>query len=124
MNTTAPQTGTAIPPAAANGPKFSPAEFVRLLSPEDKQAVFLTLLREALELNGDSGLLPIEDEDGKPLGHYVPTRAARASADRMWNDLPVGVREALGRPVSNPDDYIPADRLLAILSRADGSRPK
>jgi len=77
-------TATALPPAtAADGTPVSPADYVRGLSPEDKQVVFLTLLREALQLNGDTGLLPVEDEDGKPFGYYVPPKVAAERADAL-----------------------------------------
>jgi hypothetical protein len=46
----------------------SPVEYVSRLSPDDKHAVLLALLREAMALNGDTGLLPVEDEDGRTLG--------------------------------------------------------
>ena len=41
-----------------------------------KQALLLALLREAMALNGDTGLLPVEDEAGRPFGYYVPPKAA------------------------------------------------
>ena len=61
------------PAIQANG---SAVEYVCALPPEAKQAVFLALLREALKLNGDRGLLPIDDETGKSFGYYVPPKAA------------------------------------------------
>jgi hypothetical protein len=61
---------------AANGTPVSLVEYVRAQPPEEKQAVFLALLREALQLNGDRGLLPIDDEQGKSFGYYVPPKVA------------------------------------------------
>lgn len=49
---------------------------LRGLSGDRKHALLLALLREAMELNGDTGLLPVEDEDGRPFGYYVPPKAA------------------------------------------------
>ena len=66
---------------------FAPAEMVRSLSPEDKHAVFLALLREALQYNGEAGLLAIDDEDGKPFGYYVPPNAAAAHAAAVLPSL-------------------------------------
>ena len=77
MNTATTPKAPSIPPAqAANGQPLSPVEYVRGLSLEDKGRVLLALLREAMEDNGDAGLMPIEDEDGKPFGYYVPPKAA------------------------------------------------
>ena len=59
-----------------NGSPVSAVDYVRALAPEEKQAVFLVLLREALAENGDTGLLPVDDEDGKPFGYYIPPKAA------------------------------------------------
>jgi hypothetical protein len=75
MNATTPETA---PYAGANGSPQSTVDYVKNLPPEDKQAVFLALLREAIAENGDTGLLPVDDEDGKPFGYYVPPKAAAA----------------------------------------------
>jgi hypothetical protein len=63
-------------PQATNGTPVSPVEYVRNLPPEEKQAVFLALLREALQYNGDTGLMPVEDENGKAFGYYVLPKAS------------------------------------------------
>ena len=120
--TTTPQVGDAAP--AAKPLAISLAEYVRGLSPEDKQVVFLALLREALEFNGDSGLLPIEDEAGKPFGYYVPPKAAQTLSDQTWNEMPASVRDAMNRPVKNLDNCISADQMLDLLSREPGSPPR
>ena len=54
----------------------SPAEFVARLDPDQKHDLFLALLRDALVVNGDTGLLPIDDEAGEMFGYYVPPKAA------------------------------------------------
>lgn len=110
-------------PPAKSEPKVSasPVEYVRSLEPDDKQAVFVSLLREALAINGDSGLLPIEDENGNPFGYYVPPNAAQALSDRIWNDTPADVRKALSEPVTNLDRSISSEEMLAILSSGDAS---
>ena len=73
-----PTTPQALPPASA-------VDYVRSLPPEEKQAVFLELLREAMRSYGDRGLQPIDDEDGRPFGYYVPPRAAQILSDQGWN---------------------------------------
>jgi hypothetical protein len=67
---------TPTTPPIANGTPVSPVEYVRSLPPEEKGKVLLALLREAMADNGDSGLMPIDDEEGKPFGYYVPPKAA------------------------------------------------
>lgn len=112
-------TATATPPRPAT-PAPSPAEIVAALPPEDKYAVFLALLKEALAANGDTGLLPIDDELGKPFGYYVPPKAAEAISAQMWADMPDEVRTVLSRPVADLSKTISADELLAGLKRAAG----
>src|SRR5437899_10688037 len=80
MSTTAATAPSASIPATEHGQRQSPVEYVKGLPPEDKQAVFLALLREALQINGDRGLMPVEDEDGKSFGYYVPPQIAAAHA--------------------------------------------
>jgi hypothetical protein len=102
-------------------PTVSPTELVRAMGPEDKQAVFLFLLREALALHGDRGLLPIEDESGQAFGYYVPPKAAHRLSEQLWNEMPEAVREAFGQPVKDLENSISSEEMLAILSREDGS---
>jgi hypothetical protein len=66
------------PATATNGIPVSPVEYVRSLSGEDKQAVFLALLREVISMCGNTGRILIDDEDGKPFGYYVPPKAGEA----------------------------------------------
>ena len=101
----------------------SPADVVRTMSPEDKHAVFLLLLREALAVHGECGVLPIEDEAGKAFGYYVPPVAAQQFSDRTWSEMPEAVREAFNRPVKDVDNCISAEQMLAILSPGDSKRP-
>ena len=60
----------------ATEPTVAEAETLRGMSWDRKHALLVALLREAMRLNGDTGLLPVEDEDGRPFGYYVPPRAA------------------------------------------------
>ena len=54
-----------LPSPAVSTAAISPVEYVRGLTPEEKEAVFLSLLRETAHFNGNAGPLPIHDEDGK-----------------------------------------------------------
>lgn len=113
-------------PANANGATVPPAEYVRALPPEAKHAVFLALLREALQFNGESGLLPIDDEDGRPFGYYVPPPAAAARADAFAAQMPPEVRDCLLRPMPdlNLDDTLSDEEVGAIITRAADSAPR
>lgn len=98
---------------------FQAVEFARALSPEAKQAVFLALLREAVEENGDTGLLPVEDEDGNPFGYYLPPKAVAARAEALLPH-PSAEREAeLARRSANPGKWLTADELRARLTTAE-----
>ena len=77
-------------------------ESVRALSPEDKQVVFLTLLREALEINGDTGLLPIDDEEGRSFGYYVPPKAAEERYKLYGPQLTEAEEAEIAERVRNP----------------------
>ena len=121
-----PATAVTYPTVAAptNGQTLAPTEYIRTLPPEEKQAVFLALLREALQFHGDTGLLPIEDENGMPFGYYVPPTAAKSLSDQAWHEMPTEVREALSRPVKDLDNTITSAALRTILTRPSGSPPQ
>jgi hypothetical protein len=110
---------TSTPPHPQNGSTTSPVEFVRGLSPEDKEDVFLLLLRELIDLNGGKGLIPIQTPDGKALGYYVPPEAARARWERMLADMPPAVREAMTKPLGDIDldDCLTDEEVMAIMRR-------
>ncbi|MFO0851129.1 MAG: hypothetical protein U0871_21620 [Gemmataceae bacterium] len=105
--------GTAAPPAP------SPVDYVRQLSPEDKQAVFLSLLREAVELNGEKSLLPIEDETGRPFGHYVPPAVADAQLRAVLPPLDPEREAAIRQALATPDRTFDMNEFLDELSRED-----
>ena len=119
MNATMPDLSTTS--ATSNGTPVSPEELVRALSPEDKEDVFVLLIRELIASNGGKGLIPVETPEGEPLGYYVPPEPAKELAEKQWNAMPAEVRERLSRPVKDLDNCISADEMLAHLSRATGS---
>ena len=105
---------TLQPPAATNGKvAVSTAEYVRSLPPEDKQAAFLALLREALEQNGDRGLLPIDDEDGKPFGYYVPPKAAEELFRLSGPKLSEEREQEIDRRIKSLHPGIPVEEVIA-----------
>jgi len=109
-----------VAPAPTNGHHPTPAEFVAALAPDDKHAVFLALLKDALSANGDSGLLPVHDEAGQPFGYYVSPKAAEAASARVWEDMPDEVRAVLSRPVADLSRTVSATELLDGLRRSAG----
>jgi hypothetical protein len=102
-----------------NGAPVSAVDYVRALSPEEKQAVFLALLREALAENGDTGLLPVDDEDGKPFGYYVPPKAAAAYLKVTPPALSSDQEEGIRRAIATPHATFDMGQFLDDLSRED-----
>lgn len=93
----------------------SPVEFVRNLPPEEKGKVLLALLREAMEDNGDAGVMPIDDEDGKPFGYYVPPKAAAAIAERELPKLSPERERELRDRLTQLHTAIPMSQAIAEL---------
>ena len=106
---------SATPSTAAGDTTGRAVEYVRALSPEEKQAVFLALLREALAENGDAGLLPVDDEDGKPFGYYVPPKAAAAIAEREVPRLTPEREKELAERLTQMHTAIPISQVIAEL---------
>jgi hypothetical protein len=94
---------------------YQAIEFARALSPEAKQAVFLSLLREAVEENGDSCLLPIEDESGAPFGYYLPPKAVAARASALLPKLSAEHEAELARRHADPGKWLTAEELIESL---------
>jgi hypothetical protein len=110
-------TATTPTTAATNGTPVSPVEYVRTLPPEEKQAVFLALLREALQFNGDSGLMPVDDENGKPFGYYVPPKAAAEIADRELPKLSPEREKELADRLTRIPTGIPISQMIVELKQ-------
>ena len=110
-------TPTQSAPATPNGSPISVVEFVRSLQPDEKQVVFLTLLREALAENGDTGLLPIDDENGKSFGYYVPPKAAEELYRLRGPKLSEEREQELDRRIKSLHPGIPADVVIADFKR-------
>ena len=67
---------------------LSPVVYVQSLSLEDKQAVLVALLREAIQINGDDAPMPIEDESGQPMGYYLPPKPVERPRKTRPNATP------------------------------------
>lgn len=95
-----------------SGSANSPVEFALSLDPDNKHAVFIALLREAIELNGENGLLPIDDESGQPFGYYVPPKAA---AEQVLRSVPAQSEadlERTRRSLANLEDTFEIETFL------------
>jgi hypothetical protein len=108
---------TPVLPGVATMP--SPVEYVRRLDADQKHAVFMELLREAVELNGELGLLPIEDVNGESFGYFVPPKAAAELARRTLPPQTEADIERTRQALANLDDTYSLDELLTELNRAD-----
>ena len=87
-------------------------DFIRTLSEDQKQAVLVSLLREALRVNGEKVILPL---DG--LGYFVPPAAAAAHFKIVPPKLTPEEHAAVLRALATPDDTFDIDECLAELSR-------
>ena len=109
---TSPAAPTSTEPASAA------VEYARALPPEAKRAVFLALLREAIQVNGDTGVMPVEDEDGNPFGCYLSSRAVAARADQSLPRLSAEREAELARRQGEPGRLLTEDELRTWLKQA------
>ena len=109
-------TPTVERPMRSEIPKQSPViEYIRGLPFEAKQVALLTLLREAMEVNGDTGLLPIDDEQGNPFGYYVPPKAAAERTDRYGPKLTAEQEQEIERRVEKRNTAMPMSEVITDL---------
>jgi hypothetical protein len=115
-----PTPATAAP---VNGQAASPVDYIRALAPEEKEAVFIALLQELIEVNGGGhGLIPFQTPDGTSLGYYVPPEASRQRYEQFLAELPPEIRDRVPRGLPadfDPDDTIPIEDLIAQLRQTD-----
>jgi hypothetical protein len=97
----------------------SPAEYVRSLSPEDKEAIFTELVREAIRLTGGKALIPVRAPDGEQLGYYVPPEAAAEQLRRVGPHLTAEDRERTRRALADLGKTFDMAEYLDELSRED-----
>ena len=118
---------TANAPSAGSMPKLGsripPLDFLRSLSLEDKEELFVELLREVIAYHGGKGLIPVETPDGEWLGYFVPPEAAAARAEAALPKLTLEREAELARRQTNPGTTVSAQQLIAELNaRADSLR--
>lgn len=92
----------------------SPTEFVRNLSAEDRGAMLVALLKDAIHAHGTDCVLPINDDDGARLGQYIP--APQANPERL-REIRAGVspddEAAMTHALATPGDSVMLDQFLA-----------
>ena len=47
-------------------------DYIRTLSPADKNTALVTLLTETIRAHGSAGLIPLQDANGDSFGYFVP----------------------------------------------------
>lgn len=97
----------------------SPVEYLQRLSQEDKQVVLLGLLREAMQSHGDTGLLPIDDEEGKSFGYYVPPKAAAEQFRSLLPSLTAQDRQVTAAALATLDQTFEMKAFLEELKFDD-----
>ena len=95
-------------------------DYVRGLPQGEKQLVLVALLKEAVHLNGEKGLLTIDDENGKPFGYYVPPKTAEEHFRMMAPVLSLQQRSITDAAFSNLNQTFEMKSYLDELSREDG----
>jgi hypothetical protein len=105
---------------AATPPAVSPVEFVRSLSPEDREDVFVLLLRELIRESGGSGVIPVVASDGEDLGYHVPPQAADRLAEQELPKLSPERQAELRERANRTGTAIPAAQFIAEFERAAG----
>lgn len=104
---------------SSSAPTRPPLDFIRRLPPADKQAVFLALLREAVEIHGDSDLMPILDEHGQFFGCYVSPKASSHQFQTLAATLTPQERERTEQALANLDRTFEITALFKELQQED-----
>lgn len=94
-------------------------DFVRSLTPEQKDAALVELIDEAIRVTGGKCLIPIRKANGESLGYYVPPSAAEQHLKAMLPHLSPEHLEATRAAVANPSDTFDIEAFWAELSRED-----
>jgi hypothetical protein len=98
-------------------PPLDPVAFVAGLADRDKHALLLALLREAIDLNGETGPIPIDDGAGQMFGYYVPQKAAEAIYETHGPKLTEAEEEEIDRRLANPGPAVPIQEVIDDLKR-------
>jgi hypothetical protein len=97
----------------------SAVELVRNLTPEDKEVVFAELVREAIQVSGGRGLIPIQAPGGEPLGYYVPPAVAEEHLKKCGFVLTDADRQRTERALGDPRQTFEMNAFLEELRQED-----
>ena len=92
---------------------LSPVVYVQSLSLDDKQAVLVALLREAIQINGDDAPMPIEDESGQSMGYYLPPTPTKLQVENVGPRLTTEEQTKIEQRLHHLDDAIPIREVIA-----------
>jgi len=95
------------------------ADLIRGMSSEEKEEVFLALLKEAIQESGDSGLMHVEDKEGHSLGYYVPPKVAAEHLRRLAPVLTAEQRAVTLKALSSLDKTFEMKEYLNELALED-----
>ncbi len=102
-------------------PTADPVAFVRALPDEQQEAVFVSILKELIEINGGKGYIPVEYA-GEWLGYFVPPAAAKAQFDRYGPKLSPERLAEIQYAAANPGRSFTMEEMLERLNSADEDR--
>jgi hypothetical protein len=100
---------------------LSPVEYVRSLSPADKEAVFVDLVREVIREYGDTGTIPLQTVDGKPFGFYIPQAVADRRGEDLRSVLAFEDKDVTSRALADLDNTFDGGKYLDDLSHEDAT---
>ncbi len=103
------------PPGPMHPDRFDPVAFARSLSDDDMHGVLVALLRTAMERYGETTLIPVDDEAGRPWGYFVPPRAVDALYQVNGPGLTEEEEQELDRRLANPGPTVPLSDAIATL---------
>jgi hypothetical protein len=112
-------TPSPVPDAPITGKQAD--EFVSELSDEQKDALFGSLVREAVRVNGDTAVIPVGDATGQPLGFFVPPGAAVACFKVVPPVLTPEREAAIRAALANPGDTFDPKEFFKQLAQEDAN---
>jgi hypothetical protein len=96
---------------------LTPDEIIRTLSDEQKDAVLVGLVQEAIRLNGSRSVIALADSTGGPLGYLIPQAAAAAHLKATPPPLSPEREAAIRQAIATPENTFDMNRFLDDLSR-------
>lgn len=99
--------------------KPSVAQLVMSFTSEEKDAVLVELVREAIRATGGENLLPLHAADGASLGYFVPSGIAKRHLESVMPKLSEEDRERSRRALMDLSKTFDMETFLDEVSRED-----